>query len=451
MNKIKSYLVALASVMQALFAAPRLLEARYMARRFKRAMGIMGPYESKWRAMGASPIAGGAFTDREGKIIEQAWGMFQVTLGVITGTTVVPGDLVGPSAATDTYVLADENAPQVANCVAVTGGVEGDTITVAMAVVAAAPPVVTAGVLTAQTFFASTDIGSPLYLSATAGHVSLSEGGTTAQQVGWVLSTSKMLIIPGVSLSGTSLTLSGALSVGTTLAVTGAATLSSTLSALGVITMGTNVKIQFRDTGLYIHSSADGKITLSSDGVSTDDITISGTVTLDDDLITPTTKKIQFRDSGIYINSSADGKMTVSADGTGNDDITLDGSVRTNEGLVLSDVENTVAVSANKTLVIADCGIIQLVDTDAKTVTLPATAAGLNYIIVNNGADGAVLVAISPNAADKISGLLATPVDDKDMLNTKATAKKGDYLQIVADGVDGWVVARSAGTWAREA
>src|SRR3990167_7724380 len=97
-------------------------------------------------------------------------------------------------------------------------------------------------------------------------------------------------------------------------------------------------------------------LSFSSDGVSTDDITISGTVTLDDDLITPTTKKIQFRDSGIYINSSADGKMTVSADGTGNDDITLDGSVRTNEGLVLSDVENTVAVSANKTLVIADCG-----------------------------------------------------------------------------------------------
>lgn len=394
-----------------------------------------------------------AFTDFSGKIIDQAWGVFKVVLGTVV-VDVIPGDLIAPKTSTDNYVLADEGGSLPATCVAVTGGTTGDTITVAMAVVAVAPPVVTAGVLTAQNFFAATDIGSMLYCDgatdATTGKVSLSVGGTTSQQVGWVIARDKMLLIPGVSLSGTNLTLSGDLSVGGTAAVTGAATLNSTVSVLGAITMGTTTKIQLRDTGLYINSGADGKITISSDGVSTDDITISGTVTLDDDLITPTTKKVQFRDSGLYINSGADGKLTISADGTGNDDITLDGSVRTNEGLVLSDVENTVAVSANKTLVIADCGIVQLVDTDAKVVTLPATAAGLNYLIVNNGADAAVLVTISPNASDKISGLLATPVDDKDILNTKATAKKGDFVQLVADGVDGWVVVRSAGTWARE-
>jgi len=157
-----------------------------------------------------------------------------------------------------------------------------------------------------------------------------------------------------------------------------------------------------------------------------------------------------FRDSGLYMHSNADGKLTISADGTGNDDITLDGSVRTNEGLVLSDVESTIAVSADKTLALADCGVIQLVDTDAKTVTLPATAPGLEYTIVNTGADGAVLVTISPQAADKISGAGLTPADNKDLLNTKATAKKGDFVTLLADGVDGWVVTRLAGTWARE-
>jgi hypothetical protein len=37
--------------------------------------------------------------------------------------------------------------------------------------------------------------------------------------------------------------------------------------------------------------------------------------------------KIQFRDTGLYIQSGADGKLTIAADGTGNDDITLSGSV----------------------------------------------------------------------------------------------------------------------------
>lgn len=45
-----------------------------------------------------------------------------------------------------------------------------------------------------------------------------------------------------------------------------------------------NEKIYFRDTGLFIHSSADGKITISADGTGVDDITLSGSVTCSDSL-----------------------------------------------------------------------------------------------------------------------------------------------------------------------
>lgn len=67
------------------------------------------------------------------------------------------------------------------------------------------------------------------------------------------------------------------------------------------VTLRTNKKIQLRDTGLYIHSSADGKITISSDGTSTDDITLDGTVTISDDIALASGKTI----TGNLINEMA--------------------------------------------------------------------------------------------------------------------------------------------------
>jgi hypothetical protein len=84
------------------------------------------------------------------------------------------------------------------------------------------------------------------------------------------------------------LAVSGGLTVGTTLGVAGASTLSDTA------TIETNKKLQFRDTGLFIHSNADGKLTVSSDGVGADDITISGTVTIDDDVTLAAGKTILY-------------------------------------------------------------------------------------------------------------------------------------------------------------
>lgn len=108
-------------------------------------------------------------------------------------------------------------------------------------------------------------------------------------------------------------------------------------------------------------------------------------------------------------------------------------------------------VSANKTLDAEDVGKWMEVNTDAVVITLPATAAGLVFRIRNVGADGAVGINVSPQALDKIMGPDIAGVDNKDLINTKATAKKGDYVILIADGVNGYFVLDINGTWAAEA
>jgi len=126
------------------------------------------------------------------------------------------------------------------------------------------------------------------------------------------------------------------------------------------------------------------------------------------------------------------------------------------------DGRTTVDVTENKTLALTDCGIVQNVITDAITVTLPATTASATFIVRNGGVpktsapagtgdDFSCLVTVSPNSADQIAGNAFTAADDKDALNTKATARVGDEMVVVGDGTNGWIVGRVKGIWARQA
>lgn len=109
-------------------------------------------------------------------------------------------------------------------------------------------------------------------------------------------------------------------------------------------------------------------------------------------------------------------------------------------------------VSVDKTLDAQDTGKVLFVDTDAKVITLPAIADGLGGVkIVNIGAFGAVAVTISPQATDMILGPDITGADNKDLINTKATARRGDYVVLDLGDADGYVVTEMVGTWAREA
>lgn len=115
-------------------------------------------------------------------------------------------------------------------------------------------------------------------------------------------------------------------------------------------------------------------------------------------------------------------------------------------------------VTDNKTLSELDNNNILVVTADAKTLTLPATTEGLRFFVVNGGAAGTVGITVSPNASDKIMGgysydglsVRLSGTDNKDLVNTKATALKGDYLILVADGVDGWYVEHAVGVWTEE-
>lgn len=88
------------------------------------------------------------------------------------------------------------------------------------------------------------------------------------------------------------------------------------------------------------------------------------------------------------------------------------------------------------------------------TVTLPgiSTAAiGTSFWFINGADDGTILT-ISPNASDMflwdVAGAAGT--NDKDIVNTAATARRGDYVKITYGSADGWTILELGGTWVDE-
>lgn len=105
-------------------------------------------------------------------------------------------------------------------------------------------------------------------------------------------------------------------------------------------------------------------------------------------------------------------------------------------------------VAADLTLDIQDNGKLLWFTTDTKIITLPATATPVNCKIVNGAAFGAALLTIAPQAADKIQGPNLPGTDNTALLNTKATAKRGDFVKIVTGDANGPIVSELRGTWA---
>lgn len=109
-------------------------------------------------------------------------------------------------------------------------------------------------------------------------------------------------------------------------------------------------------------------------------------------------------------------------------------------------------ISANKTLDAEDTGKLFWVTADAVTITLPAIAAGLDgCVIVNGGSYGTIAVTLSPDANDMILGPDISGSNDKDLINTKITAQRGDFVTIGGNDADGYSVMELRGTWARQA
>ena len=110
-------------------------------------------------------------------------------------------------------------------------------------------------------------------------------------------------------------------------------------------------------------------------------------------------------------------------------------------------VEKTEAYTV---VITTDSGKTFVSKLDTMVFTLPAIAIGNTVTFVNMAEDGQAVMSISPNADDGIT-YAGTATDDKDLINTKATAKKGDFVTLASlDGVVAWQVVDVRGIWAKE-
>lgn len=110
-------------------------------------------------------------------------------------------------------------------------------------------------------------------------------------------------------------------------------------------------------------------------------------------------------------------------------------------------------LSGIKTFDAEDTGKLFCVDStaDAAALTLPAIATGLDGIAITAvSAFGTTLVKIDPAAADMILGPDITGADNKDLLLTKATQRRGDFVVLGGNDADGYAVQALRGIWARE-
>lgn len=111
-------------------------------------------------------------------------------------------------------------------------------------------------------------------------------------------------------------------------------------------------------------------------------------------------------------------------------------------------------LSATKTFDAQDSGKLFAVDAaaDGDALTLPSIADGFaGAVILAVGAYGTTAVTIDPAAADMILGPDITGADNKDLVCTKATQRRGDFVKLDIGDADGYVVTQMRGTWAREA
>lgn len=118
-------------------------------------------------------------------------------------------------------------------------------------------------------------------------------------------------------------------------------------------------------------------------------------------------------------------------------------------------------VIVSKELSLSDSAQDQNIATDAKVFTLPLITEqmlGAPYTFRNVGADAAIALTVSPNALDAVHGTVANAAADsvasgvvnKNIVLTKATANKGDYITLVPVALTEWYIAGGVGIWASE-
>ena len=106
--------------------------------------------------------------------------------------------------------------------------------------------------------------------------------------------------------------------------------------------------------------------------------------------------------------------------------------------------------TSNYTVTTGDSGKTFVSATDGVVFTLPAIDTGAVFKFVNAAEDGTNTLTISPNASDGID-YAGSKTDDKDVINTKATSKQGDFIVIASlSSTTHWSVTSVRGVFAKE-
>jgi|TARA_R110001583_G_scaffold125885_8_gene277452 hypothetical protein len=109
----------------------------------------------------------------------------------------------------------------------------------------------------------------------------------------------------------------------------------------------------------------------------------------------------------------------------------------------------------------ADLGNDHNVAVDGLTIGIPLITSGnlgCTIFFRNTGADGNNILVVSPKNTNKIIGGMtqasavfhASGVAGKDVINTKATSKKGDWIALRAVSLTEWYIIGGQGIWASE-
>jgi hypothetical protein len=110
-----------------------------------------------------------------------------------------------------------------------------------------------------------------------------------------------------------------------------------------------------------------------------------------------------------------------------------------------------VAAAVSRTLTEADSGYVFEAGAVDLVFTLPPTQRGLVFTFVVKTPSATTGLTVAPAAVDKVMGNGFTSLDNKGAVNTAATDREGDLIEVTGDGVDGWYITRVIGTWARVA
>lgn len=192
--------------------------------------------------------------------------------------------------------------------------------------------------------------------------------------------------------------------------------------------IGTNKKIQFRDTGIFIHSNADGKLTISSDGVGADAITVTGAVTFS---------------NGVTLSSpsTASGLLTLSSGAKVNDDQTFILGTDSDFLMYYDSIGDEAVFVGNNLLVPAGVRFTpQIVTATADGLTTGLIPFGCSFVSASSGnANDIITLPIGTAGQEIVVRLGATGCEMRTPATSNATINGVDSdgtneLALVANG-----------------